>query len=849
MTAVDRSPAVALVRAARLLAHELVDGSVTRETSREAEARSLADHLLRSELIDEGRTAHDVVQHVLREDGDPLTGLSRLAGQVVQRRNGIPGCAAPDILRVVGREVDTDLLVAAHLAASHAPDMRVERRTPLIKSLEWPSALGCESFLVESLFRRVVVDTHVHLAGALPASFYWLAVMAGFVPEDRYESWSPDPRTWSDAIGEAMDLRQELARLLGVPPSTCPPRWSDGDPDDPPEPFLDPVLEALLPDPRARVRHNPVLGERLVLWGSLALALEPPGREGPSQRLTRYLEVRNAFVRHLTYQAGARGLQRFSRSLRRHHLLLPEWTRGYGRTPEQRRRVQRQVVSIERFRVRHALRYQFSDPTDAPWARDQGRGLEGHTLGCGVRHSAPTDVQGCNGSSGLEGVKPVPRTEWRPPRQIEIRITPRPDRLQARSLFEQLRGVRDFVCHDLDASPIRVGFVFQLRRTARESFREEALHQVDGILHLLDDVPSLRPFVVGVDAASQEQGTPPRELTLAFRRVLEHTRHQPSRPGLPPIRLGRTCHAGEDFKDLLTGLRFVDDAVHLLDLRPGERIGHGLALAIAPAAWYPRRTTTYPRRGDRILDLLWGRHLARLRSPDTGLESDLALDASIQALLEDLLGPCRARERLEAVVVHYECATSEEDVHGYLDTTGRDDPIHVPSTSRHVQLVAALRRRVRARCAAREVIVECCPTSNLLVGAFPDYGDLPYQDLVPLPRTPAQDAPIVPFSINSDDPGLFQTTVENEYLLLAEGLMARGHARRDVVNWLDQARVTGIESSFIPPWSPPTREELVAAIDRLDTETHDGDVFLATIPPSSPSRCPRPDECPFSGGN
>lgn len=49
-----------------------------------------------------------------------------------------------------------------------------------------------------------------------------------------------------------------------------------------------------------------------------------------------------------------------------------------------------------------------------------------------------------------------------------------------------------------------------------------------------------------------------------------------------------TCHAGENFRHLLSGMRQVYEAVHVLDRRPGDRIAHATAIGIGPELWVER---------------------------------------------------------------------------------------------------------------------------------------------------------------------------------------------------------------------------------------------------------------------
>ncbi|MEI8618508.1 hypothetical protein P4S63_19280 [Pseudoalteromonas sp. B193] len=49
-----------------------------------------------------------------------------------------------------------------------------------------------------------------------------------------------------------------------------------------------------------------------------------------------------------------------------------------------------------------------------------------------------------------------------------------------------------------------------------------------------------------------------------------------------------TYHAGEDYVHLLSGIRTVAEAIDFLDLKTGNRIGHGTAIGINPELWRER---------------------------------------------------------------------------------------------------------------------------------------------------------------------------------------------------------------------------------------------------------------------
>jgi adenosine deaminase len=64
-----------------------------------------------------------------------------------------------------------------------------------------------------------------------------------------------------------------------------------------------------------------------------------------------------------------------------------------------------------------------------------------------------------------------------------------------------------------------------------------------------------------------------------------------------------------------------------------------------------------------------------------------------------------------------------------------------------------------AELAERGIVLECCPTSNVVLGVYPDY------ELHPLPRLLAAGVQV---TLGSDDPPYFGATIAGEYAVCAE---------------------------------------------------------------------------------
>lgn len=89
-------------------------------------------------------------------------------------------------------------------------------------------------------------------------------------------------------------------------------------------------------------------------------------------------------------------------------------------------------------------------------------------------------------------------------------------------------------------------------------------------------LPMLKRFdgyMVGFDAAGNELNARPEVFSPVFRklRFLGFNNF--------------TFHVGEDFVHLLSGIRSVYEALEFLELREGDRIGHGTAIGINPELW------------------------------------------------------------------------------------------------------------------------------------------------------------------------------------------------------------------------------------------------------------------------
>jgi adenosine deaminase len=286
-------------------------------------------------------------------------------------------------------------------------------------------------------------------------------------------------------------------------------------------------------------------------------------------------------------------------------------------------------------------------------------------------------------------------------------------------------------------------------------------------------------------------------------------------PRLDTARLGVTVHAGEDFADLLDGLYQVGSAYELLQLRAGDGIGHGLALT----SEFETNGIRDPRfvvmpLGTAHDSLCWLFHFIAQNQPAG--QHDLNLE------------PLRAAIRGSAAAIYGDSwpnllvADAEDHVWVWRHTTM---PIPFPSDVREVRRklldvqwdhhILLVREEVRPASLARRsidllvlwaqerllkliskqrIVVEMNPASNLRISGSKATKDSP---AIKLFRAVADG---LLACVNTDDPGVFTSCIENEYALLLDGACSAGMPPGEARDMLERVRRIGMELVYWPRW-------------------------------------------------
>jgi len=361
--------------------------------------------------------------------------------------------------------------------------------------------------------------------------------------------------------------------------------------------------------------------------------------------------------------------------------------------------------------------------------------------------------------------------------------------------------------------------------------------------------------VVGIDAANSEIKCRPEVFAQAFRFLRRHTILEEVENH--PAALGMTYHVGEDFYDIVDGLRAVDEVLTFMNFRSNDRLGHAMVLGTDVAKYYKNRDKAIRATRQVLLDnFVWlyvrvanmvghislceyleyeAKHLYKLiydgtdcdiqfdihdyydswllrgDAPETALnktkkkiEIEKELENSISdwgkaALNVGEADVNRARKNDKATSLYFEYHYNKK-----AQEQGNKSiilPIAHNYYEEFVKMVDEVRELLLSKVERLHIAIECNPSSNLRIGEMSSYIEHPIFKFnnygLNTPYKPHE----ISVSINTDDSGVFSTSLEREYALMGIALEKTDDERfrnspRAVREWLNRVRKMSVEQKF-----------------------------------------------------
>lgn len=365
----------------------------------------------------------------------------------------------------------------------------------------------------------------------------------------------------------------------------------------------------------------------------------------------------------------------------------------------------------------------------------------------------------------------------------------------------------------------------------------------------------------GIDACTFEIGCRPEVFATEFRFLrgfVLANGTETGRLGTNTLRpdLHATYHVGEDFEDIIDGLRAIDEAVTFLEFCPGERLGHAMALGVDVRKYYDlKKHWIILKKQDYLDNIVWA--LTKSKMLNISLNSALKqrLYDKASELIEEIYQTniqicdyynswqlrgddpylyrfgyfdeegyksrfmykannmtaqyCRSRilsyhhpQKYKALRSNNKLAKLYSRYHFDSEVKERGshrESIHISDDD--VRMAEVLQAGMRQELAQKRIGIECNPSSNVLIGPFELYRQHPIFTFYP-PKGESRIAQFV--SVNTDDQGVFDTSLEEEFALLRSAMFSMKnddltslYTVDEIYNYLNRLRMNGFTQSFL----------------------------------------------------
>lgn len=374
----------------------------------------------------------------------------------------------------------------------------------------------------------------------------------------------------------------------------------------------------------------------------------------------------------------------------------------------------------------------------------------------------------------------------------------------------------------------------------------EVMATIMAIQHLRNTIPDLEKFVVGIDVAGNEYYCEPSTYAPAYRlvknpyhEIMEESKNENlvriyNKYDLFPIKnLGLTFHVGEVFSSIISGLRHIDEVISHFNYTEGDRIGHGIALALDLKRYLRDKKVTRIRKIDYLQNLLW----IYIKISKDGLN----LNISESLLRDKILSTFReifSQNNDHTVDIHilvdwynYSFSSIDKKIRKltkkkcYFKHICKDietvennrnwtleellaaeqcnyyykkmnETILITENKNDYKLYSYLQKHVRKKIANKGIIVEINPVSNSLIGDIDDITLLPYLNLDAI-GFDSDSSKNVLLTINTDDPAIFNTDLLFQFALLEAQFTDMGYSKKQINEWLDFVRKNSFYSTFL----------------------------------------------------
>lgn len=455
--------------------------------------------------------------------------------------------------------------------------------------------------------------------------------------------------------------------------------------------------------------------------------------------------------------------------------------------------------------------------------------------------------------------------------KLEARICPKK---KASDLYKNLR-IGDQIVSELENKEAKDKLVYVLHfpKIKDQKFcegvprnynaRKKAEKQMRSVVAFLEKGTSMNKYIRGIDTCASELDCRPEVYAQIYRYmadvVFETNLENKMEHREVNKKLRMTYHVGEDFFDIVDGLRAIDEVLLFCGLKRNSRLGHALALGIDPYKYYECKKYKLVLSKQILMDdLAW--ILVKAKETGCNIESQLKteLEQRFYYLYQNVYGDAFSdkmdvtyrdyyqswklrgdnpelyrlgKKEFRDCVEHQQRALIRFNRYAFnsgLKTQGEiirskeklrklyyvyhynksvrekgQEQEEFKVDQRYAELVYQVQNKMIAQLTRDSIAIETNPSSNYLIGTIQKYDEHPILRFNSRKlRTPEKNMSLS-VSINTDDQGVFDTLLENEYALMTLALKKSKDTDNqplydieDIYEWVDYVREMGLEQSF-----------------------------------------------------
>lgn len=300
---------------------------------------------------------------------------------------------------------------------------------------------------------------------------------------------------------------------------------------------------------------------------------------------------------------------------------------------------------------------------------------------------------------------------------------------------------------------------------------------------------NLNEYFNSIDAANNELDASPEIFSSSFNKFKKDVMNNLGK------RIYFTFHGGEDFIHIISGIRYVYEIYNFIDYEAGDRIAHAIALGLCPKKWRDKIGNKIKiRKGEWLDNLIFIYNLLNL-------DDEVVLDEikllwrdiydiefiSIEKCFEIYLLRKNGENNINEIEDEYNKKVYEKYQYHYECHNEKK----VIETELMLDKIVSLQNFVLNEIKEKKIAIEIMISSNVRISFYDQYKEHHIfkwiDDKSNLPH----------FFIATDNPGIFNTNIKNEYSHLSIILQKNNKSNEEISDIFNYLNTNAKKYSFI----------------------------------------------------